>query len=180
MPDFPARGELGRTSVAIQNYGDTMIGEYLRGTSTAPTAITNSAANTAIYFPFTLTRSFLAQTMGVQVTTQSGNMDVGIYDEKGTRLVSMGSTAVAAAGLQVFNIADTWLTPGTYFMAINVDNTTAAFMAIASGSIPAGVARTCGLQKQSVGAVALPSSATFTAYTALNTPIMIINGNATL
>jgi hypothetical protein len=174
MPDFSARGSFGRMPYSISNYGDTGLGDYMRGSTTsAGTATLWTTANTAVYCPFVLTWPYLAQKIGFQVTTQSGNCDVGIYDEKGTRLISAGSTAVAAAGLQVVNITDTWLLPGTYFMAINVDNTTAAFLAV---STIAAASRTAGIQQQAVGAVTLPNPATFATYTARSTPLMIISG----
>ncbi len=179
MPDFTARGSFGRTSVAINNYGDTMLGETLRCTTSTASTNVYTTANTAIYCPFILPWSFLAQNILVRVTTQSGNIDVGIYNEKGTRLVSSGSTTVAAAGTQVFNITDTWLTAGTYFMAVNVDNTTAAFHSMVNTVLVDSIGRANGLQIQAVGAVTLPNPATFAAYTALSVPMMSVIGNAT-
>lgn len=68
------------------------------------------------------------------VTTQSGNMDVGIYSLSGstlTRLASSGSTAVPAAGAREITIPSTVLRPGvTYYLAIGADNVTAQFRAI--------------------------------------------------
>jgi len=58
-------------------------------------------------------------------------------------------------------------------MAINVDNTTAAFLAV---STIAAASRTAGIQQQAVGAVTLPNPATFATYTARSTPLMIISG----
>lgn len=180
MPDFTARGAFGKTTVAISNFGDTTIGDYYRGTTSTPSAgNAYDTANTATYSPFIVTWPFLAQKMAVQVVTQSGSMDVGIYSEKGTRLVSMGSTAVAAAGLQTFDITDTWLNPGTYFMAINCDNTTASFQSM-GGLIAAQIGRVNGIQQQAVGAVALPSTATFATFTLRALPIILVAGNATI
>lgn len=116
------------------------------------------AANRAIYCPFQVGVTCTAYQMVVIVAIQSGNIDVGIYDELGNRLVSMGSQTVGAAGAQVFNIADTVLTPGTYFTGVCVDNTTASF---ARSSEEINILRVCGIQQQAVGAVTLPNPATF-------------------
>lgn len=117
------------------------------------------ANNRAHYIPFMVTQIVTAYQMSVIVATQSGNLDVGIYTEQGVRLVSAGSTAVAAAGVQTVNINDTVLLPGVYFMAMNCDNTTAAFNRVTA---PDNVTqRACGIQVQDVGAIALPDPATF-------------------
>lgn len=179
MPDFPYMGAVTRVAPAISNFGsDTMIANYIGISAGTPAANTWTTANTAVYCPFTISWPFLAQKMGVRVTTQSGNLDLGIYDEKGSLLVSLGSTVVAAAGLQVANITDTWLMPGTYYMAMNVDNTTAAFWAYPSATVSAAVSRPSGFQIQAVGAVALPSPATFATYTASNVPTITVTGAA--
>jgi hypothetical protein len=50
--------------------------------------------------------------------TASGNMDVGIYDYAGTRLVSSGSTAQSGtSAFQDFDITDTLLGPGIFYLA---------------------------------------------------------------
>lgn len=119
------------------------------------------AANRAIYMPVVVSIPVVVTNLSVIVAVQSGNMDVGIYSETGTRIVSAGSTAVGAAGLQVFNIADTTLVPGVYFLAMCVDNTTASVSTTNASAYSAVVLRTAGCQQQAVGAVTLPSTATF-------------------
>ena len=116
-------------------------------------------ANRALYIPFIVETTVTAFQMAFEVTTQSGNCDVGLYSEQGARLVSAGSTAVGAAGKQVINITDTVLTPALYFMAMNVDNTTAAFTRVNALTILQQTVS--GMQQQAVGAVTLPDPATF-------------------
>lgn len=178
MPDFPYQGAAMRVPPAINTLAaDTPAGHMvILGGAGGLTTAAWSTANTAIYMPFTISFPYLAQKMATIIGVQSGNIDVGIYDEKGNLLVSMGSTAVAAAGLQVFNITDTWLMPGTYFMAMNVDNTTATVQAAGSTPFPVAVGRTCGIQIQAVGAVTLPNPATFATYSARNVPAIMLSG----
>jgi hypothetical protein len=119
------------------------------------------AANRAIYIPFTINKIVTARKIGVRVTTQSGNLDVGLYDVNAVRLISSGSTAVGAANSnQSIDITDTVLTPGTYFAAMCVDNTTAAF-ATPTPAMETQLLQVCGVQQQAVGAVTLPNPATF-------------------
>lgn len=109
--------------------------------------------------PFQLGVALTAYQMALTVAVQSGNLDVGIYDANANRLVSAGSTAVGAAGMQIVDITDTLLVPGTYFAAMCVDNTTASFTRSTNPDVQ--TMRVCGLQQQAVGAVTLPSTATF-------------------
>jgi hypothetical protein len=117
------------------------------------------AANRAIFVPFMVEAAVLVYQMAIEVTVQSGNCDVGIYDTGGTRLVSKGSTAVGAAGLQAFDLTDTLLAPGVYYAALNIDNITAAVTRNANSS--ALWLQVMGVQQQAVGAVTLPDPATF-------------------
>lgn len=118
------------------------------------------AANRAIYVPFILPEAVTALKMFVEVTTQSGNMDVGIYNVSYARLVSMGSTAVAAAGLQEFDITDTVMGPGQFYWGMCVDNTTAAFMVHTGSGAAANRLKGWGVAQEAVGAVTLPATAT--------------------
>lgn len=121
------------------------------------------SANLAIYVPVWVEKPVLVTKMATQVTaTAAGNVDVGIYDIRGNRLVSAGSTAVGGVGAQVFDVADTFLNPGTYYLAMNVSTVTT--VAYARTAMAASYIRACGLQQQAVGAVALPATATFATY----------------
>lgn len=159
MSEFPAN--ILRRETHISSFGlnclvgQTAISSALvsMGTGTWP------AANRALYIPVEIDFPCTAVKMAYQVTTQSGNYDIGIYSETGSRLVSTGSTAVPAAGLAVADITDTPLNPGTYFLALNIDNTTAAVQRL--NNPLAGTLQVCGVQQQAVGAITLPSTATF-------------------
>ncbi len=136
------------------------------------------AANRAIYAPVCVQQTVTVKKMALLVATQSGNLDVGIYSETGTRLVSSGSTAVAAAGLQSVDITDTTLSPGVYFLAMCVDNTTAAFT---RGIVPVVAQQIAGVQQQAVGAVTLPATATFANAASAYTPLLFaLTGSSVL
>lgn len=130
------------------------------------------AINRAIYVPFEVQAFCVAYQIGFQVAIQSGNLDVGIYDVLGNRLVSKGSTAVAVAGAQVVDITDTTLVPGVYFFGMCVDNTTAS---ISSSSVTALVLQSVGVQQQAVGAVTLPDPATFANPASAYAPVAFIS-----
>lgn len=83
------------------------------------------AANRALFFPFEITTPRIATVMGTYTpnVAVSGNLDVGIYDLAGNRLVSSGSVAQANQNTaQIINITDTLLSAGTYYMAMAKDS----------------------------------------------------------
>ena len=159
MSEFPAN--MVRTQNTISTCGlNCLVGQTSMSSALVTMATgTWPAANRALYIPVEVDQPAIAVKMIFQVTTQSGNYDIGIYSETGSRLVSTGSTAVPAAGIAVADITDTTLTPGTYFLALNIDNTTAAVQRL--NNPPSGILQCCGMQQQAVGAVTLPSTATF-------------------
>lgn len=77
-------------------------------------------ANQAILMPFVLNRQMTAYKLGISNgTAVAGNVDIGIYNSAFARQVSIGSTAAAGTNVvQEFNIADTLLAPGLYYLAV--------------------------------------------------------------
>lgn len=127
-----------------------------------------TTANLAIYEPVYVRRHCTILDMGVQVVTQNGNLDVGIYTWAGTRIVSSGSTAMGAAGFQKIAVADTALSPGWYFFACATNSTTAILRGTAA---VAQMARSFGFYEQT-SAFALPATATFATYTRTWAPVI--------
>jgi hypothetical protein len=93
-------------------------------------------ANLAIFVPFSISvTSKIVKAFILNGDTVSGNVDIGIYSADGTKIVSMGSTAMSGSNaLQEFDIADTVLAPGTYYMAMSCSTTGASFQAVTFGS----------------------------------------------
>jgi hypothetical protein len=167
MSDFPtALGHPNHVAVSSTD-NTTLAGQTALCQNGAVSAATWPVANTAIYVPFMVEIPFKASNAAVRVSVQAGNLDVGVYDEGGTALVTKGSTVVAAAGLQVIDLtasvslgtADPLLNPGTYYFGMNCSSATASFFRLANAS--AANLRVCGVRQQAVGAIALPSTATF-------------------
>lgn len=88
-------------------------------------------ASRCIFVPFQLDRLATAYQMFTQNGTAVGNnVDVGLYDYTMASLVTIGSTAQAgtgASGFQTYDIADTILLPGRYFLGLSCDGTTSTF-----------------------------------------------------
>lgn len=137
------------------------------------------AANRAIYIPFELDRAMLVTQMYCQNgATTAGNVDVGIYAGDGTRRVSSGSTAQSGTNaVQTFDITDTWLGPGVYYMALASDSGSATFFRLAHGA-PNDWLVWGGLQQ--AAAFPLPATATFAVNTTIYLPAFGLTGQAVI
>lgn len=140
------------------------------------TTATTWTANRAVFQPVYTWRPVTITNMVIRVQTQNGNVDVGIYDWNNNLLVSSGSTAVAAAGVQTFDVTDTPLDPGYYKIAFSCSSSTAAFR---SNAIAVATARMCGLEQQ-LSAFALPNPATTAAYATALAPLVIATYRTTI
>lgn len=177
--DFPGESRYV-TSTTIQT-AQVMagIGDHLIGNAAgAPISRAWPAANRALYIPFIVGVTFVAvQMFVVNGATVSGNIDVGIYDGSGNRLVSKGSTAQAGvSSQQAFDITDTVLLPGRYYMGVAMDNATGTL--IAWGPV-AGLAGSMGCLQQAT-AFALPATATFAAMASAFIPGVGIHSRTTI
>lgn len=106
----------------------------------------------AVYVPQTVVMTGIRYVC----TVSSGNIDVGVYDSSGNRLASSGSTASPGTDRQTINFSSSVaLAPGTYWLALSADNTTATF-ARSAGVTADGVVGYCVV----TSAFPLPSSVT--------------------
>lgn len=101
-------------------------------TGVMPTATTNAnwgTANLVLYMPFTVYESSTAKRLAwMNGSTLVANVHIGIFDESLARLVQSGAvTPVGAGVIQAFNIADTVLAPGRYYLALGSDNASSRF-----------------------------------------------------
>lgn len=134
-------------------------------------------ANTAIFVPFTVDEPVTAYKMSMATgNTASGNLDLGIYDLYGTRLVSSGSFAQAGVSINLADITDTLLNPGYYFMAGVADNLTATYLASATPIVPLSA---LGVMEMA-SAFPLPGTATFTRVTGAYLPLITVHLRTTV
>lgn len=82
--------------------------------------------NQAYFFPFRLDVGATAVKMACVIgATANGNIDVGIYDDGFNYIISSGATAQGSTNtLQEFDITDTELPPGIYWMAVSLSSAT--------------------------------------------------------
>lgn len=111
----------------------------------------------AFYIPVRVPAVVVIVKMWVGIVTAAGNIDVGIYNISGSRIVSTGLVAASTSG--IFDITDTTLQRGIYYLAITATSTT---MQLQKNDRTAYESQQTGIfvQQLSTGA-SLPSSATF-------------------
>jgi hypothetical protein len=153
-----------RTPVMIETGSVLAIGVDLasHGNSTTSSR-TWGVANSAVYIPFiNPATAVIKKLFHGNAAVVSGNIDVGIYDEDGNRLVSAGSTAQAGTStIQAFDVTDITIPPGRYYIAVAFDNTTGTSQSWLMQTTMPG----WGLAYQTA-AFPLPATATFAALAA--------------
>ncbi len=170
MPKFPNKLVLPTGLITISPYSLESTGAG-SGSWGAPASAVWASASRAIYIPFRISKPIAVVNLycfnGAVV---NGNIDLGIYDVAGTRIVSTGSTAQAVINsLQAVAITSTVIGPGMFYMAIALDGTVGTiFTSRAVGAIPHRIAM--GMAQQAA-AFPLPATATFATITDNSLPV---------
>lgn len=83
-------------------------------------------ANIGIYVPIEVKAAFSAKKMFcMNGGTAAGNVDIGLYTEAFAKVVSMGPTLQSGTtAIQEFDISDTPVAIGRYYLAISLSNAT--------------------------------------------------------
>ena len=167
------------SSLGVASLADILM--YRKTGATTSTAWTT--ANRAVFIPFYVEMPTTVYQIAVENGgTLGGNLDVGVYDVTGVRLVSSGTTAQAGISvIQKLNVTDTLLNPGTYFMAMSTDSTTATYIGTGAWSGAGEWWRSFGVQEQ-LTAFVLPATATFAnpASTTTTLPNITLSAVATI
>lgn len=159
MPIFPSFQNVDQ--LVISPASPQSLGEFFNSMGASIGSLAWPVANKAysipffVYSPITIAKMFILNGSAV-----SGNVDVGIYEGKGVaKIVSSGSTAQSGTNvIQEFDITDTLLNPGIYFMALSIDNTTATIQGWGISSV---IGRSVGIHEKS-SSFPLPSTLGFT------------------
>ncbi|MEO6604357.1 MAG: hypothetical protein ABIN55_01965 [Aeromicrobium sp.] len=120
------------------------------------------ATDRAVYVPINIPRPLVAKRMWYVVGATGGTntIQLGIYTESGSQIVATTATTVGtAANLVHLDITDTTLTPGSYYLAVVLNGTTATILRWGLQTTPLG--RLVVLHQ--AAARPLPATATFAA-----------------
>jgi hypothetical protein len=92
-------------------------------------------SNKSVLIPFTINYTIIVKTLFCfNGRTVSGNLDIGIYDMGAALRIHTGAKGQAGTNrVQAFSIANTELEPGSYHLAMVMDNTTGQIYRRAAG-----------------------------------------------
>ena len=139
-------------------------------------------SNLAMYIPFRLFESATAVKMTYVVgATSNGTADVGIYNNQKVRLVNSGNTAQGTINtIQEIDITDTLLTPGVYWMGIQLSSGTGTMFRV--GNPDEALLGLVPMYDQAVGSTGLPNPAVWVLSTqgTVPTPLLAVHFDATV
>ena len=88
----------------------------------------NFTANLAFYVPLAVPRCVVVRKLWFASGSPStGNVDMGLYNSQGVAVISATATAKASSREQVFDVTDTAIGPGLYYIALVSDSNTDGF-----------------------------------------------------
>jgi hypothetical protein len=175
-PSLNRPGVVMITPWSYQSLGDVLVA-MSQGSPTSQNFVT---ANLAVFVPFSVPEPVMITKMfWGNGTAVAGNLDAGIYDEAGTRLVSTGTTAQAGvSSVQVANVTDTVLARGVYYLAFASD-TSGITQKVLAALPAAGIPQSLGLLQMATAFV-LPSSVTYAKYASAFVPLVGCQGYRTV
>lgn len=154
-------GGLGAFTVAgVITYASPLVMNAVFAGIDGETSSNWPTANLAILVPFSLpTAKTVTQVMWINGAAAAGNLDAGVYNEDGTRVVTCGTTAQGAINNpQVTNLsAPTALAAGSYYFALCQDVVTGGVFR--NATLGAGFLQMLGVQ-QAATSLPLPASLT--------------------
>lgn len=173
-PSYPRPNLPTVTPHSTECLGGAML--RIAGSSTASSAA--SGANIATFYPWEVQAPLtVVKGFAMNGATAAGNTDVGIYDHEFNLIVSSGATAMSGTNaIQEFDITDTLINPGRYWLAHLTTSTGTYFLNGASVG-DEQILSVVPLLAQT-GLSALPSTATPTKNTAAS-PFIIVFGFST-
>lgn len=168
MSEQPTGIRFARRGTLSVVHSDPLMETFQAASAVYDNSANAETANRIVYVPVTVEDPVTVTGFFLHVFTASGNLDIGLYDENGELIISTGSTVCPAAGFRFIDVTDTPIGPGTYYLAIVVDNTTVRVRAANSSAI---WARICGVLIQN-STFPLPSTATFAIGQAIRIPLI--------
>lgn len=180
MGFVPPGGRSG--DVVISTHGDQSLGVELRGMVATTGGVAWPLGNIGLFVPFHVPESVTIYKLWFGISTFAAcNVDIGIFLEDGTLVVSMGTTALVNSGVNTFDITDTRLARGRYYMGLCVDAVTAGLFTV---SVPsAAVVQGLGVMKDTACAPPMSTNAnpaTFVTTTYTSIPLMGAQGYRTI
>lgn len=122
--------------------------------------------NVAVYVPLTIPQRFTVARFMISNADADGNIDIGLYNAAGTRLISTGTqTRTGSSVVQYYGVTDQSFPPGNYYIALVVSTTGGQVFGVNLND--QYLVRSCGVLQETLGSTVLPASMTPVSYTLL-------------
>jgi hypothetical protein len=139
---------------------DTLMDSWLPDYGPVDSAAAWGTAGLAIYVPLRIpSRVVVLKLWCASGATAAGNVDMALYNAAGGLVVAATGTAKGGSMELVFDVTDTPVGPGLYYVALSSDSTTASFV----GYLPAAPLPLAYGVLTEAAAYPLPATATFAA-----------------
>jgi hypothetical protein len=172
MADWPQVGT--PAPIMITPFSAFALGvEYGAVATVTPISVAHGTINLARFFPFVIPEPILVMKLfWHNGGTASGNVDVGIFSEDGKKIISTGAQAQGTISvLQEFDIADTVIGRGRFYLGISASSATATFL---SNAVPLQLAKAFGWVQMATCHPLV--DATFAAYATAIQPVFGLSG----
>lgn len=167
MSDLPSipQAHGAPTSQALSPHSFNSLGPMLSGTGSSSAW---PLTNLIIYIPVRIFRPVTVyQSIVGCGSTGGGSFHNGLYDRFGNRLLTTGSVNRSASGEVITDVTDTFLLPGLYYLALQVNGTNNMIM---SSTETARAWRAMGCREEAAAGAGLPTTATWVTITRTNIP----------
>lgn len=145
--------------LTIGQFADTAYGLVVFSAGPTFLAFNWGTANLARYRPLTLPQRFTVARFMTPNGNATGNVDMGLYDFAGNRLISTGSTArVGTNAMQYINVTNQSFPPGLYYLAMVCSSTTSQVMRTGMDETPH--MQMSGALQEALGSTVLPATMT--------------------
>lgn len=122
------------------------------------------ANNLAIYMPLVIPARFTVARFMIGTGNTTGTVDIGLYNDAGTRLLSTGNTARSGtSSVQYIDVANQSFPPGRYYIALVVSSASGSVARISMAN--QYEVRQAGVLQESLGSAVLPTSMSPASYT---------------
>jgi hypothetical protein len=153
---YAAPREEGNESFAFATH---LVNTGGRALASGTVSVLTLNQNQVYYIPIVVRSRIVVRKLFVaNATSVAGNVDVGLFDQAGTKVVSSGSTAQSGADAeQYFDVTDTVVGRGLYYLAVVANGVSSQ---VAAHAISAPFLAATGVLAQT-GTFPLPATATF-------------------
>lgn len=156
--DWPASLADGANGILSTTGAGSMVAEALQNAAQYANNSSNLGSNVVQYIPIVVPKAVTVyEAMWNNGGTVSGNIDAGLMDAQGHRLVNTGPVLQSGvSSLQVAALTPTLIQAGIVYAAFSQDNTSGTVYRMGTGNF--AILEACGVAQQTTGTFGIPAT----------------------